>query len=98
VLLTGLTWFLAVRRRAPRTIRRLIAVSVLASLLVLVFTTQAAPLMWRVGSARADAALVAGLLDRFSAWTVARVVCVDISFAAVLGALILLAWPRDPAT
>ena len=97
-LLTGLTWFVAVRHGAPRTVRRLMALAVVASLLVLVFTTQAAPLMWRIGSAPADPVLVAGLLDRFTAWTVARVVCVDISFAAVLGALAFLAWPRGRAT
>jgi hypothetical protein len=97
-LLTGLTWFLAMRHRAPTMIRRLLAVSVVASLLVLVFTTQAAPLMWRVGAAPADPALIAELLDRFTAWTVARIVCVDISFAAALAALTLLAWPRGRAT
>ena len=73
-------------------------VLLLSALLVLVFTTQAAPLLWRIGSAPADPVLVAGLLDRFTAWTVARVVCVDISIAAVLVALAFLAWPRGRAT
>jgi hypothetical protein len=94
---TGVTWLLAMRGRAPRAIRRLLAISVLASLLVLVLTTQAAPIMWRVGSAPPDPALVAGLLDRFTAWTIARVVCVDLSFSAVLGALALAALSRERA-
>src|SRR6185503_4497918 len=49
-LVTGLTWLIAVRGKAPAPIRRLLAVSAVASLLVLVLTTQAAPLMWHVGS------------------------------------------------
>src|SRR5689334_24739105 len=34
--------------------RRLLGVSAIASLFVLVLTTQAAPLMWQVGSARSE--------------------------------------------
>src|SRR5450631_1236252 len=75
-LVTGLTWLIAVRSHAPVVVRRLLATSAIASLLVLALTTQAAPLMWRVGSAPADPALLAGLLDRFAAWTMARVACV----------------------
>jgi hypothetical protein len=93
-LLTALTWLLARRGQAPAVVRRLLATSALASLLVLVLTTQAAPLMWRVGSAPPDPALLRSLLDRFTAWTMARVVCVNVSFGAVLGALTLLALPR----
>jgi hypothetical protein len=93
-LVTAATWLIAVRGRAPSPIRRLLATSAIASLVVLLLTTQAAPLMWRVGSAPLDAALLAALLDRFTAWTVARVVCVDASFAAVLTALALAALPR----
>jgi hypothetical protein len=75
-----------------------LAVSAVASLLVLVLTTQAAPLMWHVGSAPADSVLLTGLLDRFTAWTLARIVCVDVSFAAVLTALTLVAVRRsEPA-
>jgi len=94
-LVTGVTWLIAVRGHAPGVVRRLLATSAIASLLVLVLTTQAAPLMWRVGSAPADPALLAGLLDRFTAWTLARVVCVDVSFGAVLAALTWVALPRS---
>jgi hypothetical protein len=94
-LVTGLTWLIAVRGKAPAPIRRLLAVSAVASLLVLVLTTQAAPLMWHVGSAPADSVLLTGLLDRFTAWTLARIVYVDVSFAAVLTALTLVALRRS---
>jgi len=97
-LVTGLTWLIAVRGKIPAPIRRLLAISAIASLLVLALTTQAAPLMWRVGSAPSDPVLLASLLDRFTAWTLARVVCVDVSFAAVLTALTLVALRRwEPA-
>jgi hypothetical protein len=97
-LVTGLTWLIAVRGKAPAPIRRVLAISAVASLLVLLLTTQAAPLMWHVGSAPADPVLLTGLLDRFTAWTIARVVCVDVSFGAVLTALTLVALRRwEPA-
>jgi hypothetical protein len=92
--ITSVAWLIARRGEAPTLIRRLLAVSAIASLLVLVLTTQAAPLMWRVGAAPPDPALLRSLLDRFAAWTMARIVCVDVSFAAVLGALTLFALPR----
>jgi hypothetical protein len=94
-LVTGLTWLIAVRGRIAAPIRRLLAISAIASLLVLALTTQAAPLMWRVGSAPSDPVLLAGLLDRFTAWTLARIVCVDVSFGAVLTALTLVALRRS---
>ncbi|HVV51806.1 MAG TPA: hypothetical protein VHO06_19215 [Polyangia bacterium] len=96
-LVTGLAWLIAARRQAPALIRRLLATSAVASLLVLLLTTQAAPLMWRIGSAPPAPVLLADLLDRFTAWTVARVVCVDVSFAAALTALTLVALPRPQA-
>jgi hypothetical protein len=97
VLITGAAWLIAVRGGAPRAIRRLLATSVLASLLVLVFTTQAAPLMWRVGSAPPDPELLRALLDRFTSWTLLRIACVDVSFAAVLAALTVAALPKEAA-
>ena len=93
-LLTATTWLIARRSQAPRVVRRLLGVSAIASLFVLVLTTQAAPLMWQVGSASPEAALLGSLLDRFAAWTMARIVCVDVSFGSVLGALTFLALPR----
>jgi hypothetical protein len=96
-LVTAAAWLIAARARASSAVRRLLATSAVAPLLVLILTTQAAPLMWHVGSAPPDAALLRSLLDRFTAWTVARVVCVDVSFAAVLAALTWLAMPRTRA-
>jgi len=93
-LVTAVAWLIARRGQAATAVRRLLGVSAIASLLILVLTAQAAPLMWRVGSAPPDPALLRSLLDRFTAWTMARIVCVDISFAAVLGALTFFALPR----
>jgi hypothetical protein len=93
-LVTGVAWLAAARGGAPRVIRRLLATAAVASLLVLVLTTQAAPLIWRVGSAPSDPALISSLLDRFTTWTALRVVCADVSFLAVLSALTLAALPR----
>jgi hypothetical protein len=95
---TALAWLIARRGQAPTVVRRLLGVSAIASLLVLVLTAQAAPLMWRVGSAPPDPLLLRSLLDRFTAWTMARIACVDVSFAAVLGALTVFALPRTRAS
>jgi hypothetical protein len=94
-LVTGVTWLIAVRGGAPRLIRRLLATSAIASLLVLVLTTQAAPLMWRVGTSPPDPILVGTLLDRFTTWTLLRIGCVGLSFGATLSALALAAMPRS---
>jgi hypothetical protein len=96
-LVTSGAWLVAVRGGAPRIIRRLLAIAAIASLFILVLTTQAAPLMWRVGAAPPDPGLISSLLDRFAAWTALRVVCADVSFLAVLSALTLAALPRRAA-
>src|SRR6188768_1854043 len=49
-LLTAATWIFASRTRAPRPVRTLAGTAFICSVLVLVLTTQAAPLMWSVGS------------------------------------------------
>jgi hypothetical protein len=90
-LLTGATWIVAARARAPRVLRRLAAVAAVSSLLVLALTTQAAPVMWKVGSSPSDPALLADLLDRFTRLTILRVACVDVSFLAMLSALAITA-------
>ncbi len=94
-LLTGATWFVAVRVAAPSVVRRLAAIASIASVSVLAATTQAAPLMFRVGAAPDDPAALADLLDRFSAWTNLRIVCADLSFFCVLSALGYLALKRQ---
>jgi hypothetical protein len=96
-LITGAAWMVAVRGGAPRNIRRLLAISAIASLLILVLTTQAAPLMWRVASAPPNPELISSLPDRFTGWTELRVVCADASFLAVLSALTLAALSRRAA-
>src|SRR6185369_14492694 len=96
-LLTAATWIAASRTRAPRPVRTLAGTAFICSVLVLVLTTQAAPLMWSVGSAPDDPVLLARLLDRFTFWTALRLSLVDLSFLAVLSALTLLAVSRDIA-
>src|SRR5579871_5384628 len=61
-LWTGASWFAASRAKAARPIRRLLAVACVCSLAVLVLTSQAAPLMWRVGATPNDATMLAELL------------------------------------
>lgn len=88
--LTGLAWLAARRLQADRSIRLLLGCAFVSSLLVLVLTTQAAPLMWAVGRTR-DPALLRDLLDRFTFWTTLRIGVVDLSFLAVVSALVHLA-------
>jgi hypothetical protein len=92
-LLTAGTWIASSRTRAPRPVRTLAGAACICSLLVLVLTTQAAPLMWSVGSAPDDPTLLARLLDRFTFWTTLRIGLVDLSFLAGLSALTILALP-----
>jgi hypothetical protein len=89
--LTGTTWWVTRRGGAPRQVRRLCGVSALCSLLILAMTTQAAPLMLRVGSSPNDEALLSHLLEPFVVWTILRILCADVSFLAMLLALARLA-------
>jgi len=75
LLLTGATWRMTRKRAA--------AVAALASVLILLLTTQAAPIAWEVKTAT-DPAVLDGLFDRFTAWTLARVACTFVSFGALL--------------
>jgi hypothetical protein len=86
-LLTGLTLLIAVRATAPRGIQLLTGVAAICSVLILAFTTQAAPLMWSVGTSANDPAVLKDVLDHFTLWTDLRVICADVSFLAVLLAL-----------
>ena len=90
-LLTGTTWVVAARTSAPVFVTRLAALSAVCSLLILALTTQAAPLMFQVGSTT-DAAALTALLDRFAVWTYPRLLCACVSFAAVFTALARVAW------
>jgi hypothetical protein len=85
---TALALVAAWRGRAPPPVRRALVLACLCSTLVLLATTQAAPLMWRIGASR-DPASIASLLDRFVLWTQLRVALVDVSFLAVVTALVL---------
>jgi hypothetical protein len=89
--LTGTTWWVLRRSGAPATVQRLSAAAAICSLLILAMTTQAAPLMLRLGSSPNDAAVLSNLLEPFVSWTILRILCADISFCAMLTALALLA-------
>jgi hypothetical protein len=99
-ILTGATWLVAIRVRAPIRVRRLMAVATTCSIVILLLTTQAAPLMFRIGAAPDDPELLGPLLDRFVLWTNLRVACADLSFLSVLASLAHLALrrPEDPPT
>jgi len=94
-VLTIATLIAAVRARMARIDLLLIGVSVLCSLAVLVFTTQAAPLMFAIGAAT-DEALLPPMIERFVFWTNIRIGLVDLSFVALLAVLwrALTAVPR----
>lgn len=97
-VLTGAAWIMARRARADPLVRSLLIGACICSLLVLVFTTQAAPLMWQVGRVQKNAVLLEELLDLFTFWTTLRVLLADLSFLAVVTALTLIAarqscWP-----
>lgn len=87
-LLTTAALVGAWRSRAQRLARATLAISCVCSVLVLVATTQAAPLMWQVGRLGNDPAALTDLLDRFAFWTALRVALVDISFLCVIAATI----------
>jgi len=89
-LLTGGTWYAAWRSHAPRLIQTLLGIACSCSVAVLLFTTQAAPLMWKVGSVSSDTEMLSGLLDRFTVWTVLRIACVNVSFVAVITSMTIL--------
>jgi hypothetical protein len=93
-LLTTATFIVAWRSKATRGARAALAISSVCSLLVLVATTQAAPLMWTVGRTGNHPAALADLLDRFVFWTSLRVGLVDISFLSVVAAAIAELNPR----
>jgi hypothetical protein len=90
-LLTAVTWLAASRVGAPRSVRTLAAVACICSVLILVLTIQAAPLMWSVGASSDDPLVLGRLLDEFTFWTALRIVLVDLSFVAVLSGLAILA-------
>jgi hypothetical protein len=89
--LTTATWWVLSRSRAPLLVRRLCGVGASCSLLILAMTTQAAPLMLRLGSSPNDEVVLSSLLEPFVSWTMLRVLCADLSFCAMLTALALLA-------
>jgi hypothetical protein len=76
--------------QSSRRVRLLAGFSAAAPLLILVFTLQAAPLMWAIGSSPDDPVVLNGLIEPFVFWTNLRIVLADLSFLAVLLALAIL--------
>jgi hypothetical protein len=75
LLLTG-AWWLKSRRRSA-------AVAVVAALVVLLMTTQAAPIAFEIKTTT-DPAVLDGLFDSFTAWSIARIACTFVSFGALV--------------
>jgi hypothetical protein len=92
-VLTVTTWIVALRHGVPRRVSRLLALAAGCSLLVLVFTIPAAPLMFRIGSAPGNPQLVSSLLDRFTRWTIARAVWSDVAMLAMIAAMAAFVLP-----
>jgi hypothetical protein len=86
-VLTAAVWYAAFRAKAPRFARSLLGAACICSVAVLVLTTRAAPLMWKIGSGSTEPVALAALLDRFTVWTALRVACVDASFLSVVAAM-----------
>lgn len=87
MLLTLTTWIVAVRGRAGAEVVALTGLSALCSAVILLLTTQAAPLMFAVGNSPDDPQRLSGLLDAFTIWTNWRIGLADLSFVCVLVAL-----------
>jgi hypothetical protein len=83
---TGTTFWAFLRSKAERSILMLLGVSVACSVLILVLTVEAAPLMWSIGSAPDDPATLGPLIEPFVFWTNLRIGLADISFVAMLAA------------
>jgi hypothetical protein len=86
-LLIAATSWAGWRAGAPRLVRWLMAGALLSKLLILAITTQAASIMWRIGSSPNDAALREALTERFVSLTYVRIVLGDAAGIALLGAL-----------
>ena len=84
LMLTSATLIVFARGKAERRVLMLLALSVACSLLILVLTIPAAPLMWSIGSAPNDPAALDPLIDRFVFWTNLRIGLADASFIAML--------------
>ncbi len=91
-------WLAAVRTKARPSIRWQAAAAAVSALLVLVVTTQAAPIMFRIGASPNDPATIQPLADRFTALTNIRALLADTGAVALLWALTTCALRagRDP--
>jgi hypothetical protein len=86
LLLTAAAWLAARRANAAPRVVRLTAFAALGSLLILLLTTQAAPIAMQV-RATTDARQLAELFERFVTWSIPRLLCALASFVALVVAL-----------
>jgi len=86
-MLSSAVWLLARRARAPRSLQRYAGVAGVSTLLVLVVTMRAAPIMFRIGSSPNDPAALASLADRFARLTYLRAALAAVAALALLAAL-----------
>jgi hypothetical protein len=84
LVLTTATLAAFVRGQGKRSVPMLLTISAACSLLILVLTVPAAPLMWAIGSAPNDPAVLNRLIEPFAFWTNLRIGLADISFIAML--------------
>jgi hypothetical protein len=82
--LTLSTFVLSVLWKLPFTVQFLTGISAASSVLIVIFTVPAAPLMWAIGAAPNDAGVLMGLIEPFVFWTNIRIGLADLSFVAVL--------------
>ena len=89
-VMTALAYAAARRAGLPTAARRLIATSVVASIAILVMTTQAVPLGLSVRTETNPVALNQ-IFNRFELWTVLRLCCGIASFLCMITALTIVA-------
>jgi hypothetical protein len=90
-MLSLATWLTARGARASPSVRVAAGVAAVSTLLVLVVTIRAAPIMFQIGSAPDDAAALALLADRFARLSQLRALLADLAATALLAALTVCA-------
>jgi len=86
-LLSCAAFFAAWRTRAARPIWLQTGLAAVATLLVLVITAQAAPIMFRIGASPGDPNVLEPLADRFTTLTNLRALFADVGAVGLLCAL-----------
>jgi hypothetical protein len=88
-LLTIAATIVAYLENAPVTLLALLSVATVLSIGHFLATSQAAPIMLRVGKTPDDTALLSPLLDRFARWNAVRATLQALTFFVLLWALVV---------